>query len=95
MRHFLLYILLLLMGGCARSAKTQKEHYGDANVFPISVAVREAQLRGWRKVEIYDYTYREGFWEVRLFRRPLKVSSLAWVKVTTNGNVVEFVTNPK
>ncbi len=58
------------------------------------IALREAKRYGWRNVMTEREVYRDGYWWVHVYRRPLRVANAdAFVKIAPDGTVVSFEVN--
>ena len=63
--------------------------YGDE----MEIGLRAAR-HGWKNVEVDPPRFRNGFWEVHVFMPPRTVGGRdAWVKITPEGEVVDFDIN--
>jgi hypothetical protein len=60
----------------------------------VITAKQEAHRRGWRKVSLDTYHFRNGAWRVHVYKNPLTITgSDAWVTVSPTGQVIEFDVN--
>lgn len=86
---FLMAAGVWLISGCAiKSTVSEPMH--------ITVAKAEALRHGWKKVQVDYSEFRNGFWEVHVYRPPRTVSGRdAWVKISPDGNVVDFSINTR
>ena len=79
--------MLFLSPGCVTESTISEP-------MPVSVAKKEALRQGWKKVEIDYYAFRDGFWEVHVYRPPRTLSGRdAWIKISSEGKVVDFSVN--
>ncbi len=63
---------------------------------PADIAKGEAQRRGWKQVHVDVCRFRDGFWWVYVYKRPLKIAGNdAWVQIDADGRVVSFDVNTK
>jgi hypothetical protein len=78
---------LMLLLSCA-------SHPPNTGFNPDLIAKQEAARHGWKNVEVDPPRFRNGFWEVHVFMPPRTVGGRdAWVKITPEGEVVDFDIN--
>lgn len=82
-------LLLSTLAGCRSGPKANEP-------IQVTAAKQEALKRGWKKVNVDDYFFRENVWHVHIWQPPVRViGGDAWVHVSRDGHVIDFVFNGK
>ena len=89
----LMLVAFILLNGCSTADINHKQS-ANREHFAVSIAKGEAQRRGWKRVQVENYFFRDGFWWVYVYRTPLKLTGNdAWVQVSPDGTVIDFRVN--
>jgi len=93
-RHLPVFAAVLLgttfgLSGCSSAPKKD-------STLATDVATQEMRRRGWKRIEVYRCTFREGLWVVTLGTRGYRRGvDLASVSVSPDGNVVDIVVSDR
>ena len=83
----ILLLALVTPSGCSSTASRDKN-------FAVKAAKQEMRHLGWKRFEVVRCEFRDGLWVVD-FYRPKSGVNFAFVKVSSDGTVLDVIVNQK